>query len=155
MKRSKLPKAVVDNCRRDGGVSVRGDVMAQNGSSDVAHHFKRRPNGLSPGVSRSKRSVLRRAQSWRNFAGEDWRHNHRRLHFRNTGDHLQFERVRNCLFETAGIFRWLITTMLNQRQRVTLAAVQTSQPGSAEVSTAVAQPTVAHVQSVPPPRRFM
>jgi hypothetical protein len=53
----------------------------------------------------------------------------------------------------------VITTMLNQRQRVTQAAAQTapqapatattSQPGRAETSTAAAQPTVTYVQTVP------
>jgi hypothetical protein len=58
-----------------------------------------------------------------------------------------------------GVSDAVITTMLNQRQRVTQAAAQTapqapatattSQPGSAETSTAVAQPTVTYVQTVP------
>ena len=58
-----------------------------------------------------------------------------------------------------GVSDAVITTMLNQRQRVTQTAAQTaplapaaattSQPGSAETSTAVAQPTVTYVQTVP------
>jgi hypothetical protein len=58
-----------------------------------------------------------------------------------------------------GVSDAVLTTMLNQRQRVTQAAAQTapqvtaaataSQPGSAETSTAVAQPTVTYVQTVP------
>ena len=63
-----------------------------------------------------------------------------------------------------GVSDAVITTMLNQRQRVTQAAAQTApqapatvtmpQPGSpdarsAETSTAVAQPTVTYVQPVP------
>ena len=63
-----------------------------------------------------------------------------------------------------GVSDAVLTTMLNQRQRVPQAAVQTapqapatattSQPGSpdargAETSTAVAQPTVTYVQTVP------
>jgi len=58
-----------------------------------------------------------------------------------------------------GVSDAVITTMLNQRQRVTQAAAQTapqapatattSQPGGAETSTAVAQPTVTYVQTVP------
>jgi hypothetical protein len=63
-----------------------------------------------------------------------------------------------------GVSDAVLTTMLNQRQRVTQAAAQTapqtpptvtpSQPGSpdarsVETSTAVAQPTVTYVQTVP------
>ncbi|MGD0208035.1 MAG: hypothetical protein ABSC89_10555 [Verrucomicrobiota bacterium] len=63
-----------------------------------------------------------------------------------------------------GVSDAVLTTMLNQRQRVTQAAAQTapqapatvtmSQPGSpdarsAETSTVVAQPTVTYVQTVP------
>jgi len=63
-----------------------------------------------------------------------------------------------------GVSDAVLTTMLNQRQRVTQAAAQTApqapatvtmpQPGSpdarsAETSTAVAQPTVTYVQTVP------
>jgi hypothetical protein len=63
-----------------------------------------------------------------------------------------------------GVADAVLTTMLNQRQRVSQAAAQTapqapaavtpSQPGSpdarsAETSTAVAQPTVTYVQTVP------
>ena len=54
-----------------------------------------------------------------------------------------------------GVSDAVLTTMLNQRQRVAQSAVQVPtaapalQPGSAETSTAVAQPTVTYVQTVP------
>ena len=80
-------------------------------------------------------------------------------YIQNTGTIYSLNASEIVYLKQQGVSDAVITTMLNQRQRVTQAAVQTapqapatattSQPGSAETSTAVAQPTVTYVQTVP------
>ena len=80
-------------------------------------------------------------------------------YIQNTGTIYSLDASEIVYMKQQGVSDAVITTMLNQRQRVTQAAAQTappapataatSQPGSAETSTALAQPTATYVQTVP------
>ena len=132
------------------------DVMAQNGSSDGATISNvaqtAAPPGGAPQLSYGVPQVLQLSQA---KIGDSTIV----AYIQNTGTIYSLNASEIVYMKQQGVSDAVITTMLNQRQRVTQAAAQTappapataatSQPGSAETSTAVTQPAVTYVQTVP------
>ena len=117
------------------------------------HHSKRRPNGGSPGAAPVQLSygvpqILQLSQA---KIGDSTIV----AYIQNSGTIYSLNASEIVFLKQQGVSDAVITTMLNQRQRVAQAAFQTappavmSQPGSAETSTAVAQPAATYVQTVP------
>jgi hypothetical protein len=133
------------------------DVMAQKGSSDAATISNvaqtAAPSGGTPGqLSYGVPQVLQLSQAQ---VGDSTIV----AYIQNSGTIYSLNASDIIYLKHQGVSDAVISTMLNQRQRVTQSAAltappspaisTTSQPGSAETSTAVAQPTVTYVQTVP------
>ena len=128
------------------------DVMAQKGSSDAATISNvaqtAAPTGGAPQLSYGVPQVLQLSQA---KIGDSTIV----AYIQNSGTIYSLNASEIVYLKQQGVSDAVITTMLNQRQRVTQSAAQsapqaaTSQPASAETSTAVAQPTVSYVQTVP------
>jgi hypothetical protein len=129
------------------------DVMAQTGSSDAATISNvaqtAAPAGVAPvQLSYGVPQVLQLSQA---KVGDStivaYIQNSRTIYSLNASEIIYLKQQ--------GVSDAVITTMLNQRQRVTQTAppaqatAATLQPGSAETSTALAQPTATYVQTVP------
>ena len=133
------------------------DVMAQNGSSDAATISNAAQTAAPPGgvpvqLSYGVPQVLQLSQAKISDGTIV-------AYIQNSGTIYSLNASEIIYLKQQGISDAIITTMLNQRQRVTQTSAQTapqapatattSQPDSAETSTAVAQPTVTYVQTVP------
>jgi hypothetical protein len=132
------------------------DVMAQNGSSEAATISNvaqtAAPPGGAPQLSYGVPQVLQLSQA---KIGDSTIV----AYIQNTGTIYSLNASEIVYLKQQGVSDAVLTTMLNQRQRVTHTAVQTapqvtsaataSQPVSAETSTAVVQPTATYVQTVP------
>ena len=133
------------------------DVMAQIGSSDAATISNVTPTAALPGsapvqLSYGVPQVLQMSQA---KIGDGTII----AYIQNSGTIYGLNASEIVYLKQQGVSDGVITTMLNQRQRVTQATTQTappapapavtSQPGSVETSTAVAQPAVTYVQAVP------
>jgi hypothetical protein len=133
------------------------DVMAQTGSSDAATISNvaqtAAPAGGAPiQLSYGVPQVLQLSQA---KIGDSTIV----AYIQNSGTIYSLNASEIVYLKQQGVSDAVITTMLNQRQRVTQAAAQTappvpapattSPPGSAGTSTAVAQPTVTYVPTAP------
>jgi hypothetical protein len=129
------------------------DVMAQNGSSDAATIPNVAQTAAPPGAAPVQLSygvpqILQLSQA---KIGDSTIV----AYIQNSGTIYSLNASEIVFLKQQGVSDAVITTMLNQRQRVAQAAFQTappavmSQPGSAETSTAVAQPAATYVQTVP------
>jgi hypothetical protein len=130
--------------------------MAQNGSSDAATISNVAQTAALPGsapqLSYGVPQVLQLSQA---KIGDSTIV----AYIQNSGTIYSLNAAEIVYLKQQGMSDAVLTTMLNQRQRVTQSAAQTappapatattSQPGSTETSTAVAQPTVTYVQTVP------
>jgi hypothetical protein len=134
------------------------DVMAQNGSSDAATISNvaqtAAPTGGAPvQLSYGVPQILQLSQA---KIGDGTIV----AYIQNSGTIYSLNASEIVYLKQQGVSDAVITTMLNQRQRVTHAAAQTappvpapvmtSQPGSAGTSTAVAQPAGTYVPTAPP-----
>jgi uncharacterized membrane protein YgcG len=133
------------------------DVMAQKGSSDAATISNvaqtAAPSGGAPvQLSYGVPQVLQLSQAQ---VGDSTIV----AYIQNSGTIYSLNASEIVYMKQQGVSDAVITTMLNQRQRVAQSAAQTAPPApapattsqlaSAETSTAVAQPTVTYVQPVP------
>ena len=129
------------------------DVMAQKGSSDAATISNvaqtAAPAGGAPvQLSYGVPQVLQLSQA---KIGDSTIV----AYIQNSGTIYSLNAPEIVYLKQQGVSDAVITTMLNQRQRVTQTAppapatATTSQPASAETTTAVAQPTATYVQTVP------
>ena len=128
------------------------DVMAQNGSSDAATISNvaqtAAPLGGAPQLSYGVPQVLQLSQA---KIGDGTIV----AYIQNSGTIYSLNASEIVYLKQQGVSDAVITTMLNQRQRVIQSAAQVpaaataSQSGSGGTSTAMAQPTVTYVQTVP------
>jgi hypothetical protein len=157
MKSRNFPKALLTIAAVTVTCLLARDVMAQKGSSDAATISNvaqtAAPAGDAPvQLSYGVPQVLQLSQA---KIGESTIV----AYIQNSGTIYNLNAPEIIYLKQQGVSDAVITTMLNQRQRVTRAAARTappapaanttSQPDTAGTSTAVAQPTATYVQTVP------